>query len=497
MNMNRYLTISLVTLVLAGIVGTNRVQARGFGGVHAGGFSGGAMHAGGFGGAGGVHAGGFGGGAMHAGGFGGAGGVHAGGLSGGSASGFHAEGPRGGSVSGFDANRLSAGGSQALGARAGGIGGGSVSGVHAEGPRGGSVSGFDANRFSAGGARAGVGGLGGASVNRAPSRSNLNSFLGLPSDAGLHSVSRSVSAASGIDARRGAVEGPRGGVAVGGAVQGPLGGTAVRGAAVGPRGNVVGGRAARGPYGNAVGQGFAAGPRGLRTISVASLHTGATAVRQSFHGRDLYSGAWYTRYPGAWAAAGWGAGYAWRAATWDSLGSWFDYGNTEPVYYDYGNNITYQDNSVYVNGQDVGTAQEYYKQSQDLATTGAQTNASTDEQWMPLGVFALTKPDHSSASMTLQLAVNKAGVIRGNYTNTVMHETLPIHGSVDKKTQRACWTVGKNTKTVMETGLYNLTKDEAPALIHFGADRTEQWMLVRIKKDDQSSGDGSTSDGGK
>jgi hypothetical protein len=37
---------------------------------------------------------------------------------------------------------------------------------------------------------------------------------------------------------------------------------------------------------------------------------------------------------------------------------------------------------------------------------------------------------------------------------------------------------------VIETGIYNLTKDEAPALVHFGADRTEQWVLVRIKKDD-------------
>ena len=28
-----------------------------------------------------------------------------------------------------------------------------------------------------------------------------------------------------------------------------------------------------------------------------------------------------------------------------------------------------------------------------------------------------------------------------------------------------------------------LTKDEAPVLVHFGKDRTEQWLLVRLKKD--------------
>jgi hypothetical protein len=28
--------------------------------------------------------------------------------------------------------------------------------------------------------------------------------------------------------------------------------------------------------------------------------------------------------------------------------------------------------------------------------------------------------------------------------------------------------------------LYNLTKDEAPALIHFGTEKTQQWLLVRM-----------------
>jgi hypothetical protein len=35
---------------------------------------------------------------------------------------------------------------------------------------------------------------------------------------------------------------------------------------------------------------------------------------------------------------------------------------------------------------------------------------------------------------------------------------------------------------VLDTGLYNLTKDEVPALLHYGKDRTEQWLLVRVKQ---------------
>jgi uncharacterized protein (TIGR03000 family) len=66
-----------------------------------------------------------------------------------------------------------------------------------------------------------------------------------------------------------------------------------------------------------------------------------------------------------------------------------------------------------------------------------------------------------------------------------------VHGSVDSKTQRAAWTVGKNKTTVYDTGLYNLTKEQAPVLIHFGKERTEEWLLVRInEKDEQAPASG-------
>ena len=72
-------------------------------------------------------------------------------------------------------------------------------------------------------------------------------------------------------------------------------------------------------------------------------------------------------------AARWGANDAWRAATWNSVGAWMDYAQTAPVYYDYGNNVTYENNSVYVNGQDAGTTQQYYQQASDLARAARGT----------------------------------------------------------------------------------------------------------------------------
>ena len=92
-----------------------------------------------------------------------------------------------------------------------------------------------------------------------------------------------------------------------------------------------------------------------------------------------------------------------------------------------------------------------------------------------------------TSEVTIQFAINKQGVVRGNYTDIKTNKTQPIHGSVDKETQRLAFTVGDNTKNIVETGLYNLTKDEAPALIHFRNDRTEQWLLVRLEQNQSGS----------
>ena len=145
--------------------------------------------------------------------------------------------------------------------------------------------------------------------------------------------------------------------------------------------------------------------------------------------------------------------------------------------------------SVYVNGQDVGTSDQYCQQAEDLANAGAEAQTTDDaKQWLPLGVFAMSHDKQTKANLILQLAVNKAGFIRGNYTATLTNDTKPVQGSVDKKTERAAWTIGDRKDNVFETGIYNLTKDEAPILVHFGKDKTEQWLLVRLKNNDQQQG---------
>jgi hypothetical protein len=238
--------------------------------------------------------------------------------------------------------------------------------------------------------------------------------------------------------------------------------------------------------------GYAAGFN--RALPSARYGT-ATAVRGNFAHYGLYGSNWNVVHPGAWMAAGWGANNAWRAATWNSVGAWMDYAQTAPIFYDYGNNVSYEDNSVYVNGQDAGTTQQYYGQASALAQSGAAAEAPPDGDWLPLGVFALTKDDEKNSIVTIQLAVNKQGVIRGNYTDTATEKTMVIQGAVDKQTQRVAFTVGNNKSNLIETGLYNLTKDEAPALVHVGNDKTAQYLLVRLDqgKDAQAANEQPTS----
>ncbi len=48
---------------------------------------------------------------------------------------------------------------------------------------------------------------------------------------------------------------------------------------------------------------------------------------------------------------------------------------------------------------------------------------------------------------------------------------------------------GKNTDTVMETGVYNLTEDKCTALVHFGSGTSQNWVLVRLEepKEDEAA----------
>ena len=54
---------------------------------------------------------------------------------------------------------------------------------------------------------------------------------------------------------------------------------------------------------------------------------------------------------------------------------------------------------------------------------------------------------------------------------------------MDKQTQRVAFTVGDKRTTLSKRDV-QLDKGRSLCLIHFGKDKTEQWLLVRIQKPD-------------
>src|SRR4029079_19260554 len=208
-------------------------------------------------------------------------------------------------------------------------------------------------------------------------------------------------------------------------------------------------------------------------------------AQRAIAARPVFTPGWSGAHAWAWHPAGYtGANWAaavWRPATWPSVGEWLGWGNTQSYNYDYGNTIVYQGDNVCIDGQPIASAEQYYQSAQDLANATPPTPTSDDSsQWLPLGVFGMMKPDQKTPEMIFQLAVDKAGTIRGNYTFGESNDTEPVHGSVDKQSQRAVWTVGNNKVVTVETGLSNLTKDQSTALVHLNPQPTQTYTLIRI-----------------
>lgn len=271
-----------------------------------------------------------------------------------------------------------------------------------------------------------------------------------------------------------------------------------------PRPGAAGAGVNRGAVGDRI-----ANARGTGNLRPEQQRTIADQVRGDVGARynNCFNRGWWNNHPN-WGRWGWNHGwyrpnYWWGAATWGALGGFWGGAWGEPIDYNYGDNIYYSDDTVYMDNQPMISAADYYQQAQDIAAVGqnalagqwsadgsddqapppdAQDGAGTNPDWMPLGVFALaTSEQDKNPTRVMQLAVNKSGVISGTMYNSETDQVLPIQGSVDKQTQRAAWTVGDKTNIVIETGVYNLTKDQTTCLVHFSADKTQTFLLIRLK----------------
>jgi hypothetical protein len=198
--------------------------------------------------------------------------------------------------------------------------------------------------------------------------------------------------------------------------------------------------------------------------------------------RSSFQGGWYAKYPGAWYPTKWAGMAAWGNPVWGTLAGWWGYPAETATSYDYGSSVVYQDNAVYVNGEQVATAAEYADQAAAIAEEGKTAEATKDEEWRALGVFAVVLGEETSSSNLYQLAVNKAGVIRGNYYHALTDAVEPVYGNVDKKTQRAAWTVGEKKYPIYEAGIVNLTEESTTMMVHYSKEKSQQLTLFRIEQ---------------
>jgi uncharacterized protein (TIGR03000 family) len=209
-------------------------------------------------------------------------------------------------------------------------------------------------------------------------------------------------------------------------------------------------------------------------------------VRANFRAQDLFSAKWFQDHADAWKPARWAnpdnapspSGAAWRSTTWGHLTAWLGW-NVKPFSYNFGINIKVQYGFVYLNGEVQGSEEKYYQQALALAETKPGDPPPQDE-WLPLGVFAMVEEGKTRPAGVTHLAIDRSGLIRGNFFNPLTGKVLPVRGALDRKTQRMAGVAG-GTDLVFQAGLYNLTQEVTPVLVNLNKDKTEQWLLVRLK----------------
>lgn len=225
------------------------------------------------------------------------------------------------------------------------------------------------------------------------------------------------------------------------------------------------------------------------------------------HYHWYFNDHWWMRHPhviGGWHYSYGFAGHPWRfwwnRPAWPVMQTWFVWAPqtpqiwTNPVQFDYGTggNIYIVDNRVFLGGQEIATAAEFAMTSAELATVPPPESVEQAEaaEWLPLGTFAFsTSQEDVEPARIIQLAVNREGIVSGTMFNTLTEISQTVQGKVDPETQRVAFRIGESETLVVETGLYNLTQDEVPIWVHYGPERTETYLMVRLEYDEDWDAD--------
>jgi hypothetical protein len=228
--------------------------------------------------------------------------------------------------------------------------------------------------------------------------------------------------------------------------------------------------------------------RDFRDRHDVPFRTGWWDHRRFDHGFGPWASNWWWNRPWYW----WG----WSTAPY--LDSWLAFGWDQPCYWDYGPGgyVTYNygTNQFYQQDQPPAPAGDYYKQVYDLAhsASSVSTDDAAKSDWLPLGVFAVTKAGRQDENWLIQLGVNKQGVLSGTYYNQVKDAAHPLEGMVDKTTHKAAWYFADGTENpmVFETSVDNLTEPQTTVMVHFGPGDVGVWQMVRLERPEAAQNEG-------
>ena len=183
---------------------------------------------------------------------------------------------------------------------------------------------------------------------------------------------------------------------------------------------------------------------------------------------------WHRPHPAYW----W-----WRGFVWGRLTSWINYAWADPFYYDYGYTVYYEDQTVFVNEEPVAAYDDYVASAAALADRFEEPPEDAETDWEPLGTWMLsTDSNAQDADMMLQLVLSQEGQVSGTYFHVATDSTRSVRGALDNETQRLAFTIGEDNHMVLETGIANLTREEAPVWVHFlNEGNSQNWLMVRLE----------------
>ncbi len=195
-------------------------------------------------------------------------------------------------------------------------------------------------------------------------------------------------------------------------------------------------------------------------------------VNRFNRGNEPFSAGWYADHPNAWRYAHPNAD-AWAAASFAATTAWIG----AAAYDDGGDDSTTVINEV--PGDDVADSVD--SSTAIAANVGDAGPGADGGDWLSLGVYALEPPAGGEKEL-MQLAVSRAGEIKGVYYNADDDLSENIAGKVDRTTQQAVWNVTSTPELQFSASLKTLTSPTGQ--VHVAAPNGVQqtWVTARLQQ---------------